>query len=43
MAILIDGSEKHNPAWLNFVLLSLLVFEKRSKERVNTSYCRLAL
>lgn len=42
MAILIDGSEKHNP-WLNFVLLSLLVFEKCSKERVNTSYCRLAL
>ena len=42
VAILIDGSEKCI-LWLNFLLLSLHVFEKHSKERVDTSYCLLAL
>lgn len=42
VAILIDGSEKCD-LWLNFLLLSLHVFEKRSKEKVDTSYCVLAL
>ena len=40
--ILIDGSEKRN-LWLNFFLFSSHVFEQCSKQKVDTSYCLLAL